>query len=46
MAQDDKILLAHGSGVKLAHDLVERYIVRVFHNHLLNKLDDSAISDA
>jgi len=39
---EDKILLAHGSGGKLSHDLVEDYFLKVFNNRLLNPLDDSA----
>jgi hydrogenase expression/formation protein HypE len=39
----DKILLAHGSGGKLAHDLVERNLVKKLSNPLLDKLDDSAV---
>ena len=38
----DKVLLAHGSGGKLSHDLVERLLVPHFKNPLLEKLDDSA----
>jgi len=38
----DKILLAHGSGGKLSHDLIEKNFVPAFSNPLLNKLDDSA----
>jgi hydrogenase expression/formation protein HypE len=41
----DKILLAHGSGGKLAHDLVEKSFVRALTNPLLDKLDDSAVFD-
>ena len=41
---EDKILLAHGSGGKLAHDLVERF-VKSLANPLLDKLDDSAVFD-
>jgi hydrogenase expression/formation protein HypE len=41
----DKILLAHGSGGKLAHDLVEKSFVRALSNPLLDKLDDSAVFD-
>jgi len=40
---EDKILLAHGSGGKLSHDLVEKHFVPLFKNPLLNKLDDSAV---
>ena len=39
----DKILMSHGSGGKLAHELVEKYFVRVFDNPLLARLDDSAV---
>ena len=39
----DKILLAHGSGGKLSHELVEKSFVRAFNNAILAKLDDSAI---
>jgi hydrogenase expression/formation protein HypE len=38
----ERVLLAHGSGGKLSHDLVERLLVPVFKNPLLEKLDDSA----
>jgi hydrogenase expression/formation protein HypE len=41
----DKILLAHGSGGKLAHELVEKSFVRALANPLLDKLDDSAVFD-
>jgi hydrogenase expression/formation protein HypE len=41
----DKILLAHGSGGKLAHDLVQKSFVKVLANPLLSKLDDSAVFD-
>jgi len=41
----EKILLAHGSGGKLAHDLVERNFLQAFSNPLLAKLDDSAVFD-
>jgi len=43
VALEDKILLAHGSGGKLAHDLVEKSFVKAFANPLLAKLDDSAV---
>jgi hydrogenase expression/formation protein HypE len=39
----DEILLAHGSGSKLSHDLVEKNFVPLLGNPLLNKLDDSAV---
>jgi len=41
----DKILLAHGSGGKLAHELIEKSFLRTFYNPLLAKLDDSATFD-
>jgi len=41
----DKILLAHGSGGKLAHDLIEKDFVPALANPLLNRLDDSAVVD-
>jgi len=40
---EDKILLPHGSGGKLSHDLVEQNLVPMFDNVFLNKLDDSAV---
>jgi hydrogenase expression/formation protein HypE len=42
-ALEDKILLAHGSGGKLAHDLVEKSFVKTLANPLLARLDDSAV---
>jgi len=42
---EDKILLAHGSGGKLAHELVEKAFLKAFANPLLAKLDDSAVVD-
>jgi hydrogenase expression/formation protein HypE len=39
----EKVLLSHGSGGKLAHELVEKHFVRVFDNPLLARLDDSAV---
>jgi hydrogenase expression/formation protein HypE len=39
----DTILLAHGSGGRLSHDLVEKGILPVFDNPILNRLDDSAV---
>ncbi|MGD2207443.1 MAG: hydrogenase expression/formation protein HypE [Anaerolineae bacterium] len=40
---DDVILLAHGSGGKLSHDLVERLFLRCFDNPILLPLDDAAM---
>ncbi len=44
-ALEDKILLAHGSGGRLAHQLVSEGFVKAFDNPLLAKLDDSATFD-
>ena len=41
----DEILMAHGSGGRLAHGLVEDTFVEVLDNPLLSKLDDSAVFD-
>jgi len=41
----DKILLAHGSGGKLSHELIEKSFLRVLSNPLLAKLNDSAVFD-
>lgn len=41
----DKILLAHGSGGKLAHQLVEKIFLNALNNPFLAKLDDSAVVD-
>ena len=40
---EDRILLAHGSGGKLGHDLVDQVFVPLFDNTLLSRLDDSAV---
>ncbi|MCL7451419.1 MAG: hydrogenase expression/formation protein HypE [Anaerolineae bacterium] len=40
---DEVILLAHGSGGKLSHDLVERLFLRHFDNPTLLQLDDAAV---
>ncbi len=39
----DRVLLAHGSGGKLSHDLIEKSFVSALSNPILNKLDDSAV---
>ncbi len=44
--EDEKILLAHGSGGKLSHDLVKNAFLPSFDNALLSRLDDSAVFDA
>jgi hydrogenase expression/formation protein HypE len=43
---DDTILLAHGSGGKLSHELVEKTFLPFLANPALNKLDDSAVFEA
>lgn len=40
---DDKVLLAHGSGGKLAHELIKECFVNALSNPWLEKLDDSAV---
>ena len=40
---EDKVLLAHGSGGKLSHDLIEKSFIPALANPILNKLDDSAV---
>ena len=42
---DKKILLAHGSGGKLSHDLVMRSLIPSLTNPILAKMDDSAVFD-
>jgi len=44
--KNEVILLAHGSGGKLSHDLVEKKFLPFLANPMLNKLDDSAIFEA
>ena len=39
----DKILLAHGSGGQMSHELVERLFLRYFDNPILAELDDTAV---
>ena len=43
---DDSILLAHGSGGKLSHELVKKKLLPFLSNPALSKLDDSAIFEA
>jgi hydrogenase expression/formation protein HypE len=43
---DESILLAHGSGGRLSHELVEKRIVPFLTNPALSKLDDSAVFEA
>jgi len=42
---DETILLAHGSGSRLSHDLIEKNLLPPLTNPLLAKLDDSAVFD-
>lgn len=39
----DKILLAHGSGSKLSHDLIDRILTPPIDNPILARMDDSAV---
>lgn len=43
MSNNQRILLAHGSGGKLMHDLIEKEILKRFANPFLSPLDDSAV---
>jgi hydrogenase expression/formation protein HypE len=43
MIKDDKVLLGHGSGGKLSHDLISNLFVKYFKNEYLNKQTDAAI---
>ncbi len=40
---NDCILLAHGSGGRLSHELIEQVFAPAFHNPLLARMDDSAV---
>lgn len=40
---DNRILLAHGSGGRLSHDLVRKHIISALDNPFLAKMDDSAV---
>ena len=42
---DETILLAHGSGSRLSHELIEKNFLPILTNPLLAKLDDSAVFD-
>jgi len=42
---NETILLAHGSGSRLSHELIEKYLLPPLANPLLAKLDDSAVFD-
>jgi hydrogenase expression/formation protein HypE len=41
--ESETILLAHGSGGQLGHDLIEQVFVRAFNNRTLAALSDSAV---
>ncbi len=43
--KDEAILLAHGSGSRLSHNLIEKYLLPPLTNPLLARLDDSAVFD-
>ncbi|MFH1087041.1 MAG: hydrogenase expression/formation protein HypE [Chloroflexota bacterium] len=40
-----RVLLAHGSGGKLSHELVQRNLAPRFSNPILDRMDDSAVFD-
>jgi len=40
---NERVLLAHGSGGKLSHELVAKHFVKELFNPILAKLDDSAV---
>jgi hydrogenase expression/formation protein HypE len=42
---DETILLAHGSGSRLSHDIIEKNLLPSLTNPVLAKLDDSAVFD-
>jgi hydrogenase expression/formation protein HypE len=41
--KDKRILLSHGAGGKLSHDLVQEFFLPAFDNDLLRALEDSAV---
>jgi hydrogenase expression/formation protein HypE len=43
---EETVLLAHGSGGQLSHELVERVFSRHFDNPILATLNDAALLDA
>ncbi|MEE8204563.1 MAG: hydrogenase expression/formation protein HypE [Dehalococcoidales bacterium] len=45
MAKNKKILLAHGSGGRLSHELVQKTLAPRFANRILDKMDDAAVFD-
>ncbi len=40
---DDRVLLAHGSGGAMSHDLIASFFVKAFQNPFLDRLDDMAV---
>jgi hydrogenase expression/formation protein HypE len=40
--KEDRVILAHGSGGKLMHNLIKEYFLEVFDNPFLDQLDDAA----
>ncbi len=45
MAKNKKILLAHGSGGRLSHELVQKTLAPRLANRILDKMDDAAVFD-
>jgi hydrogenase expression/formation protein HypE len=43
MIKNDKVLLGHGSGGKLSHDLISSLFVKYFKNEYLDKQTDAAV---
>jgi hydrogenase expression/formation protein HypE len=43
MIKNDKVLLGHGSGGKLSHDLISSLFMKYFDNRYLDKQTDSAV---
>ena len=43
---EDRVLMAHGSGGKLSHELVTRCFVGKLNNAWLARMDDSAVLEA
>ena len=43
MSADEVVLLAHGSGGTLSHDLVAKRLLSRIDNKTLGRLDDSAV---
>jgi hydrogenase expression/formation protein HypE len=40
---EERVLLAHGSGGVLSHDLISSFFVKAFQNPILDRLDDMAV---